>query len=118
MQKVSDLSRKGNCQTCRFWQPFEKNSMAGVCPLLGALFWEKENGVEVSVVIAHPMSLTPPVSDALRVRTGQYFGCIRFEPKDSKSVETKEPAALLSKAGETLAVYRRSILPGLREYHR
>ena len=69
---------KGVCQDCIFWQRFETNRGLGICPLLGAILFEHESGIEVSLVCSDGIGLPPPVSDVTHVRTRQYFGCIRF----------------------------------------
>jgi len=84
---MTDLRLKGTCEHCRYWKASETNPMVGRCPVLGIMLFPKGDDMEIvdeklQVEVAIVASVdSPPVSEVLQVRTGQYFGCIHFDPR-------------------------------------
>lgn len=87
------------CRTCKHWQVFPENNLAGRCPLLGIILWPKvKEGEELlrpatdddRALLRAELSLTvsdafevlagqPPTSEVIAVRTQHDFGCVRHE---------------------------------------
>jgi hypothetical protein len=85
---MSEHSR--TCETCRHWQVFPENNMAGRCLALGAIVWPKAEFDKLltpatedeNFKLQAEISLTEdkyghnPVSEVVAVRTNRSFGCI------------------------------------------
>lgn len=92
---------RSTCSTCKHWQVFPENNLAGRCPLLGAILWPKNQPEEdllrpateeSNALLLAELSLTTvdtfqaaaeqrPTSEVIAIRTERDFGCTQHEER-------------------------------------